>query len=232
MSRLNAGSARGRSTALSRWGSVAESARLSPTNHRPGEHGDLYACRDCGTVQQPSLPAGDDLHELYRGVEDEAYLDEEAGRRTTARRLLDLIGRHVPAGRLLDVGCGHGLLLDEARRRGYEVMGLELSASSAEYGREILGLDIHEHALADFSDDEGFDVIVLADVLEHLDDPVAASTAARACWRPAACCAWSRPTRRRPRLGWPARAGGATCRRTPTCCRAPRCASCSAPAAS
>jgi SAM-dependent methyltransferase len=154
--------------------SAAESQRLSPTNHRPGEHGDLFVCRDCGTVQQPSLPEGEDLHELYRGVEDEAYLDEEAGRRATARRLLGLIGRHVPAGRLLDVGCGHGLLLDEARRRGYEVTGLELSASSATYGREVLGLDVREVALDDFSDDEGFAVVVLADVLEHLDDPVSA----------------------------------------------------------
>jgi SAM-dependent methyltransferase len=155
-------------------GSAAESQHLSPTNHRPGEHGDLFVCRHCGTVHQPSLPEGADLHELYRGVEDEAYLDEETGRRTTARRLLDLIGRNVPAGRLLDVGCGHGLLLDEARRRGYDVMGLELSASSAAYGREVLGLDVREQALDEFSDDEGFAVVVLADVIEHLDDPVAA----------------------------------------------------------
>jgi SAM-dependent methyltransferase len=154
--------------------SAAESGRLSPTNHRPGEYGDLFACRWCGTVQQPSLPAGDDLHELYRGVEDEAYLDEETGRRATARRLLDLIGEHVPAGRLLDVGCGHGLLLDEARRRGYEVTGLELSASSAAYAREVLGLDVRQQALSEFEDDGGgFNVVVLADVLEHLDDPVA-----------------------------------------------------------
>src|SRR3954453_19685564 len=156
-------------------GSVAESQRFSPTNHRPGEHGDLFVCRNCGTVQQPSLPEGSDLHELYRGVEDDAYLDEEAGRRATARRLLDLIGRHVPAGRLLDVGCGHGLLLDEARSRGYEVTGLELSASSAAYGRDVLGLDVREQALADFSDDDGFAVVVLADVLARLDDPVGAS---------------------------------------------------------
>src|SRR5919201_806567 len=127
--------------------SVAESQRLSPTNHRPGEHGDLFVCRHCGTVQQPSLPEGDDLYDLYRGVEDEAYLAEEAGRRATARRLLDLIGRHVPAGRLLDVGCGHGLLLDEARRRGYEVEGLELSSGAAAYAREVLGLEVHERPL-------------------------------------------------------------------------------------
>ena len=40
-------------------------------------------------------------------------------------------------------------------------------------------------------------MIVLADVLEHLDDPVAAIDAARACCGPAACSASSRPIRPR-----------------------------------
>ena len=97
-----------------------------PTNHEPGQHGDLYACAHCGTVHQPGLPSGSELTELYRGMSDDLYLSEEEGRRATARRLIGLIRRHVPAGALLDVGCGHGLLLDEARRSGYSVTGLEL----------------------------------------------------------------------------------------------------------
>src|SRR5918992_4932373 len=120
------------------------SARMSPTNHRPGEHADLYRCRDCGTVSQPALPSGPELRDLYRAMHDEAYLSEESGRRATARRLLHMIARHVPAGPLLEVGCGHGLLLDEARRRGYEVTGLELSSSAAAYARDVLQLDVRE----------------------------------------------------------------------------------------
>jgi SAM-dependent methyltransferase len=147
---------------------------FSPTCHRPGEHGDLFRCRECGTVQQPSLPAGGDLQDLYRSMDDAAYLDEEEGRRATARRLLDLVGRYVPAGRLLEVGCGHGLLLDEARRRGYEVRGVELSASAAGYAREVLGLDVREEPLETLSSDDGFAAIVMADVIEHLDDPLGA----------------------------------------------------------
>jgi SAM-dependent methyltransferase len=153
---------------------------FAPTNHRPGEHADLWACGDCGTVQQAELPEGGELHELYRSMADDAYLSEEAGRRETARRLLDLIARHVPAGRLLDVGCGHGLLLDEARRRGYEVTGIELSTGAAAYARDVLKLDVLEEPLEDFAagqPDGAFQVIVLADVLEHLDDPVAALSA-------------------------------------------------------
>src|SRR3954470_5560612 len=90
----------------------ASAEAFSPTNHVPGQYGDLYACERCGTVQQPSLPHGELLLDLYRAMHDEHYLDEERGRRRTPRRLLGAIRRHVPGGRLLDVGCGHGLLLD------------------------------------------------------------------------------------------------------------------------
>jgi SAM-dependent methyltransferase len=156
---------------------------LSPTNHRAGEHGDLFECVECGTVHQPSLPPGAELAQLYRDMTDEGYLAEEQGRRRTAGRLLEMLGRYAPAGRLLDVGCGHGLLLDEARRRGYDVEGLELSASAAAYARDVLGLRVHEHTLAEHEAD-GYAAIVLADVLEHLDDPAGAIRRCRELLRP------------------------------------------------
>jgi SAM-dependent methyltransferase len=148
----------------------ASAEAFSPTNHQPGQYGDLYACESCGTVQQPSLPRGEALLDLYRAMRDEHYLDEEDGRRRTARRLLGLI---PPGGRLLDVGCGHGLLLDEARAAGFEPEGLELSRDAAAYARGELGVTVHERTLAGHEADP-YDAIVLADVLEHLDDPLAA----------------------------------------------------------
>ena len=108
-------------------------------------------------------------------MRDDAYLSEEAGRRATARRVLGLIAPHVAAGRLLDVGCGHGLLLDEARRLGYRVQGLELSRIAADHARDVLGLAVEEQPVERFAAEAGrrFDVIVLADVVEHLEQPAA-----------------------------------------------------------
>jgi SAM-dependent methyltransferase len=167
-------------------GGAAELAAdsLSPTNHRTGEHGDLYECADCGTLHQPSLPPGADLADLYREMHDEAYLAEEPGRRKTAGRLLDMVRRYVPAGRLLDVGCGHGLLLDEARRRGYEVEGLELSSRTATYAREVLGLSVLERPLEEHHPAEPYAAIVMADVIEHMDDPADAIRRCRDLLRP------------------------------------------------
>lgn len=110
---------------------------------------------------------------------DDRYLSEEEGRRRMAQRLLDMLERHVPGGRLLEVGCGYGLLLDEARRRGYEVEGVELSVEAVRYARERLGLSVREMALEDAALDaaasgERYDSIMAVDILEHLDDPVVA----------------------------------------------------------
>jgi SAM-dependent methyltransferase len=158
---------------------------LSPTNHRTGEHGDLFQCRECGTINQPALPPGSELTDLYRQMRDDAYMAEEPGRRRTARRLLDAIARYAPAGRLLDVGCGHGLLLDEARRRGYEAEGVELSSSAAAYARDVLGLSVRELPLAELErEGEGYAAIVMADVLEHLEDPVEGIRRCRNLLRP------------------------------------------------
>lgn len=147
---------------------------FNPSCHRVGEHYDLFRCVECGTVQQPSLPRGHRLHELYRAGSDERYMLEERGRRRSARRLLDRLGARMPGGRLLQVGCSYGLLLDEARRRGYAVEGVELSSEAARYAREQLGLPVRETAIEELElERERYDAILLVDVLEHLEDPLA-----------------------------------------------------------
>lgn len=181
---------------------------LVPTNHEPGQHGDLYACAHCGTVHQPGLPTGAALADLYRDMSDDLYLSEEKGRRATARRLVDLIRRHVPAGELLDVGCGHGLLLDEARRSGYSVTGLELSESARAYATDVLGLDVHDQTIERFANecsDGSFQVIVLADVIEHLEDPLRALDACRRLLAPggALCVITPDPSSAAARLAGP-----------------------------
>ena len=74
-------------------GGWADRGELSPTSHEVGTHGDLYACRRCGTVQPGELPSLELLAARYAETDDTHYLDEEAGRRHTARRLLDLLER-------------------------------------------------------------------------------------------------------------------------------------------
>jgi SAM-dependent methyltransferase len=148
-----------------------DTSTLAPTNHEVGAHGDLYVCQRCGTVQPSELPSQELLASRYAATEDDRYLDEEPGRRRTARRLLDLLDRRVSPGPMLDIGCGHGLLMAEARDRGWDPTGLELSRSAAGHARN-LGLVVLERTIEDAGLAPGsFDVITAVDLIEHLHDP-------------------------------------------------------------
>ena len=208
-----------------------------PTNHEPGQHGDLFACIHCGTVHQPGLPAGEELAELYREMSDDRYLAEEEGRRATARRLLDLIQRHVPRGR----AARRGLRARAAARRGAPPRirrdrARAVASPPRAYARDVLGLDVRDEPVERVRGGAAGG-LVPGDRARRRDRaprrPASArSTRASGCSRPAARSASSLRTRRRRPRGSPARAGGATSPHTPTSSRAGRCASCSSRAGS
>lgn len=83
-------------------------------------------------------------------------------------------------GRVLDVGCGRGFLLDAFRRRGWQVHGTELDERSAAHARDVLRIPVHVGPPASEPWPDGhFDAVVLWHVLEHLPDPAALLVRAR-----------------------------------------------------
>ncbi len=86
--------------------------------------------------------------------------------------------RHRPSGaRILDVGCGSGLLGARLRAQGNAVWGIDAAAEIAELAARRLDhfmlVDMLDGArIGELLGEERFDLIVFADVLEHLPDPV------------------------------------------------------------
>ena len=73
---------------------------------------------------------------------------------------------------MLEIGCCGGLFLDEARKRGWDVMGTEISQNAVEYCRNQLKLEICDSTdLSLINSDNKFDVVVLFDILEHMESP-------------------------------------------------------------
>jgi 2-polyprenyl-3-methyl-5-hydroxy-6-metoxy-1,4-benzoquinol methylase len=92
--------------------------------------------------------------------------------RPDIQALVDATGR-----RCLDVGCGAGALGAALRERGAtHVAGIELDHTAAQRARDRLDVLVEGSVLeADVPFGPGeFDLIVFADVLEHLPDPDAA----------------------------------------------------------
>lgn len=82
------------------------------------------------------------------------------------------IERRHPPGKVLDIGCGRGLLLNKLRKRGWESLGTELSDEAATYAREKLELPIFTETLEELRFPDGeFDLVILWHVLEHVHSP-------------------------------------------------------------
>jgi 2-polyprenyl-3-methyl-5-hydroxy-6-metoxy-1,4-benzoquinol methylase len=115
-----------------------------------------------------------------------------------------LRGLGAISGRLLDVGCGAGAWAPRLREAGArELVGLDASAAAIEqaaarYDRAVVGTveDTDLEALGG----QPFDVIVVADVLEHLVDPWHAVLRLRGWAAPGALLAVSVPNMRFYRL--------------------------------
>jgi 2-polyprenyl-3-methyl-5-hydroxy-6-metoxy-1,4-benzoquinol methylase len=82
-------------------------------------------------------------------------------------------------GRILDIGCGKGLLLKGLREQGWEVFGTELSEIASRYatdaGITVYNLPIHKCPF----DPKSFDVVTLFHCLEHLPNPLETLVAVR-----------------------------------------------------
>ncbi|MCP4038526.1 MAG: class I SAM-dependent methyltransferase [bacterium] len=107
---------------------------------------------------------------------------------------LDRIEECHATGRLLDVGSGTGLFLAIAKRRGWEVYGIDASTEATDFARERFGLDLWVGDFADFESRElRFDVITGWDIIEHARAPVPLLETMRECLAPGGSIVLSTP---------------------------------------
>ncbi|MGH7338644.1 MAG: class I SAM-dependent methyltransferase, partial [Myxococcota bacterium] len=101
-------------------------------------------------------------------------------------------------GRILDIGCGTGLFLAVARRRGWQPYGVDDCAAATAHARDHFGLEVWDGRFSDFAAREGlrFDAISMWDIIEHSRAPVALLAAARSVLAPGGVIAISTPNQR------------------------------------
>jgi len=138
---------------------------------------ELINCSDCGIYYQSCLPESDVISDYYKDKYkisgDEVYQTEKRRifRLPEQVELISEIQNYKPSpAKILDIGCDKGYFLDEARRYGYEVCGIEPSQSAREYCTKI-GIIVDE-SLDEISDK--FDVITMWHSLEHHLKPLEA----------------------------------------------------------
>jgi 2-polyprenyl-3-methyl-5-hydroxy-6-metoxy-1,4-benzoquinol methylase len=85
--------------------------------------------------------------------------------------LAELLLESAVGHTILDVGCGRGLLLSSAQKKGFEAVGIEPDASIRKLAlRQYPNLKIANENVEDFKIEKQFDTVITADVLQCIKD--------------------------------------------------------------
>lgn len=134
-------------------------------------HPDFLFCPRCciAVRRRETIPAnreqnyGDNWVEAHNKSRDVAIKADFMAR---------LIRDTVPTGRVLDVGCASGVLVDRLSAMGYDADGVDWSRDAVSFATDHMrGRFMVGDAVSGIVDGEGiYDVIVASHVVEHLED--------------------------------------------------------------
>lgn len=156
---------------------------------------DIVDCRACGFRHAVPLPDPTAMEreysETYYAEEKPTFLahagEDQAWAELAQTDRLEIFETLLPTARrrLLDIGSGPGFFLKTAQTHGWNAKGIEPSRQAAAHARG-LGVEVVEGFFnAQTAPTLGrFDVVHLNNVLEHIADPIALLTLARALLEP------------------------------------------------
>lgn len=137
-------------------------------------------CDECGALSIADVPRdrlGEIYPDTYYSFSGDKLSPVERVKQWLDRRLFRKLLAGIPGDSLaaLDVGGGTGWLLSQARAvdpRLARTVVVDLDAGAAE-GAAAQGHDFHLGRIEDFESDSKFDLILLLNLIEHVEDPVA-----------------------------------------------------------
>jgi len=137
-------------------------------------------CQNCGTlfIQNNINNFNQYNHKYFSGKDDNNfsgypdYIAQSAAlKRNFKKYLIEMKNSFsFEKKNLLDIGCAHGFFLDEARRKGFDVFGYDISVDAIKWMNKNLGINgISGKSPAIISGK--YDVIMLSEVFEHISEP-------------------------------------------------------------
>jgi len=131
----------------------------------------LVKSKSSGFVFCERIPTNEELLNHYNNYPI-GYGVDSAITTTRINEALDGFEEFRKTNKMLDVGCGPGLFLIEAKKRGWEVYGTEFTDNQLKYLNDK-GINTLKGKLTNESFEAGmFDVIISSEVIEHINNPV------------------------------------------------------------
>lgn len=143
---------------------------------------DIVTCSSCGITYLRTRPTQEAMYRIYQAYANEtshmrppdSLADaKQAGlRRKNLVTEIDSFHTNTKKGVWLDIGCGWGALLDEARDRGYTPEGIELTRNCQDFATMQFGIPVSNAQFLDSRiDNDSCSIVSMVHVLEHLPYP-------------------------------------------------------------
>ncbi len=135
------------------------------------EENHLVKSKTSGFVFCSKIPSEQDLINYYSNYPIGYGADSALNTKRVNERL-DEFEKYRQTNKMLDVGCGPGIFLIEAKKRGWEVYGTEFTDNQIEY-LNAKGIKTFQGKInASSFDKNSFDVIISSEVIEHINNPI------------------------------------------------------------
>ncbi|MCX6083316.1 MAG: methyltransferase domain-containing protein [Chloroflexi bacterium] len=130
----------------------------------------IVKCKNCGFLYTNPRYVWD--YENSTGVFQNKLLAYQQHylpkRKLSAHHFWEEAENYRQIGALLEVGCGYGFFLNDARIHGWSVTGVEIAHDEAEWGQKQFDLTILPSIDELQLTGQKFDIIALWDVIEHI----------------------------------------------------------------
>lgn len=133
----------------------------------------IVKCRNCGLVYVNPRLKSNYIVEGYSKGSDENFVGQVKEREKTFKKSMRLIEKYIEKkGRLLDVGTAGGSFLAVAKKKGWQVEGIEPNKWLCKWCKKHYAINIRCGTLETISfKKQSFDLVTLWDVLEHIPYP-------------------------------------------------------------
>ena len=130
-------------------------------------------CLKCGLILRKTKIEINEIENTYDNKKYfSGYIENYKEFIKIFNQMLNLIEKYKNPGKILDIGCGLGLFLYLAKKRGWEASGIEISKFASNFAKNKLKLNVINSDNLNIFQDNLFDVIVVNHVLEHIENPL------------------------------------------------------------
>lgn len=139
----------------------------------------IVQCDDCGFKLTNPKPRLEDLPQYYDSTEYISHSNADKGlvnkiyqivRKLALKSKVNLIGKYIKSGHVVDIGCGTGEFLNAMQQNKYEVTGVEPNVVARKQAEINYGLTVIDENQIEELNKSQFNVITLWHVLEHVYD--------------------------------------------------------------